>query len=287
MASIATAGLLEAIRAEPASTTAVEHQSVLQGNGALDCCRLVLALLSQPGATNADLPVLLMVAATAPYAFPEWGHPFVNLSPFTDGVWRLKLANGQSLIFAMSNRHDDAAIRRMHSLLVHVPDISAVLVDGQLVQTWHGGKRQYNVDLPAKECHAAPVAMIHPCSYLDDARLILDQSQARQTLRVFASPDGLPAWQHLLHPPINWRELTTEENQRLGKVCLMLNQHERLILDKWTQLEQQMQHLRAQPDCWFVDYEIECPIELVLREDDPRWRENDDNLLLSWPYDGV
>lgn len=288
MASIATAGLLDAIRAEPASTIAVERQSVLQGNDALECCRLVLGLLSQPGAATADSPALFMVAAAAPYAFPAWGRPFAeSVSPMTDGVWRLGLVNGQSLIFAMTNQHDDAAICRMHSLLAHLPDVSAVLLDGRLLQTWRGNKQQYDVTLMATGYHSAPVAMIHPFSYLDDARLIRDQSQALQTLRVFALPGGQPAWQHLLHPPINWRELTADENQRLGQVCLMLNQHERLILDKWAQLERQMQHLRAQPDCWLVDYEIESPISLILREGDPRWRENDDNFLLNWPDAGL
>lgn len=288
MTSAATNCLLNAIRAEPASTIAIECSSGYRRNDMTDCCRQVLALMSQPGGDSVDSPVLFLVAAPTPYVFPVWVRPLVqNVSPITEGVWRLRLVNGQALIFAMTSLHDDAAICRMHALLAHLPDVSAVLLDAQLVQTLRGPKQQYDVDLTATGYNTVPVAMIHPCSYLDDASLIRDQSRARQTLRVFALPNGELTWQPLLYPSLNWRELTVEENQRLVQVCLQLNQHEGLILDKWQMLERQMQRLRAEPGCWFNDYEIECPIDLVLRDDDPRWRESDDNFLLRWPYDGI
>ncbi len=139
--------------------------------------------MSQPGGDSVDSPVLFLVAAPTPYVFPVWVRPLVqNVSPITEGVWRLRLVNGQALIFAMTSLHDDAAICRMHALLAHLPDVSAVLLDAQLVQTWRGPKQQYDMDLTATGYNTVPVAMIHPCSYLDDASLIRDQSRAAQKL---------------------------------------------------------------------------------------------------------
>ena len=281
MKSPATDRIIDAILATSSCTIAVD--SPFRRHNAIDRCRPVLQLLSLPTDDIQFSPVLLMLPADPPYVFPAWLKPLVrDLEPVTDGVWCFKLLNGQAVICSVTNRTGDAAISWMTSLLMHVPDISAVLTDCQLVKHWQKTEQYDCVCFAEFGLENAPLAIMHSYRFLNEAVEIGEQCTTEQSLRVFMDSDGQPAWQPLLHPWIDWRQLTPEESQRLGQVCLMINQYERLILEKWALLEQQMHTLLAAPGCWFVDYEIECPISFVLREDDPRWRADDDNFLLSW-----
>ena len=284
MKSHATGRILDAIRATPSCTIAVDSPLSKWQHTAIDRCRPVLQLLSLPADGSQSSPVLLMLPAEPPYVFPEWLKPLMHdLVPVTDGVWRFKLLNGQPVICSVTNRIGDAAISWMTSLLIHLPDISAVLTDCQLVKHWDEPEWRDCSCFVEFGLDKVPLAIMHSCRWLEDAVQAREHCSVRQTLRVFTDGDGQPAWQPLLHPWVDWRQLTPEEIQRLGQVCLMINQYERLILEKWALLERQMQTLRAVPGCWFVDYEIECPISFLLRTDEPRWREDDDNILLSWP----
>lgn len=66
--------------------------------------------------------------------------------------------------------------------------------------------------------------------------------------------------------------------QRINDKLAVIERHvKREALDRIAQLDARVHH----PDDWLSDYELELKVSFWLREDDPAYQEDDDNILMT------
>ncbi len=66
--------------------------------------------------------------------------------------------------------------------------------------------------------------------------------------------------------------------QRINDKLAVIERHvKREALDRIAQLDARVHH----PDDWLSDYELELEVSFWLREDDPAFKEDDDNILVT------
>jgi hypothetical protein len=84
-----------------------------------------------------------------------------------------------------------------------------------------------------------------------------------------------------MKPPMDLNDLSPDQRhqlQRLNDRLAVIEQH---IQREATTLNTHLQARVQDPTDWFSDYEIELEVTVCLREDDPAFQEDDDNILAT------
>lgn len=288
--------LLQAVQAEGIHCIAIDPALTETEHGAVHYCGPLLTLLAAEPQFSLQVPILLVLFKDQATSLPQWiASLAAEIQPQSaPGVWRLKLANGLSLMLLLCEREVTNPLPQIEALLPAATDASpaVVLIDGEGVPL-----ARLRHDLPG--CYrelgqASKVALV----WLTCAADYYQISEARDLacallyLYIHADAAGKYIWETRYHGYIAGNQLSPDQLQNLQSALLRINQAEMLINEKALAMGRELRQQQARGDAWFTGYHMRVDIQFLLRSDDPRWGECSYGCLhrfwrwlLPFPYD--
>ncbi len=80
---------------------------------------------------------------------------------------------------------------------------------------------------------------------------------------------------------MSWHALSLEQQQYLQHINAHLTRIEQYVKPATRALSADLDARVENPDDWLCDYEIELEVSFWLRQDDPAYREDDDNIVVT------
>lgn len=281
--------LLQAVQSERLSCVAIDPATDHAERGAVHYCKPLLTLLADEPHATVQASVLLVLFTNEATSLPEWiGSQALEMQPQPGpGVWRLMLGNGLLLTLLLCERYDTDPLPAIEALLSAATNMqpAMVLIDGENMPIAGHLRELPNWYWQLAERSDIALTLLACAADLSDILEARKRAVALQCLHIHRDAAGKYVWQIRYHGYIAPSQLSPEQSQHLQSACLRINQVERLICESWLALDNELRRQQACGNARFERYQIEVDIQLVLRQNDPRWRKCGDNGLLQ--LDGI